>query len=139
MQYNSLFCNITSHAFFQGSPSPVARSTLEKYSSVIISELKKKPRKEKALRDAVECQVSVLLCRVQRTDLLYRAVHFEWQFNRSYSLLLLLCSSKVELPYIVSCSVPWLFLSKPHLSYVHLQGKIVLLNLSVLNFISLNT
>ena len=43
---------------FQGSPAPVPRTTLEKYSNVILSELRKKPRKEKALRDAVECQVN---------------------------------------------------------------------------------
>ena len=35
----------------------------------------------------------------------YRACHYEWQCNRSCSLLLLLCSRMVELSFIVARSV----------------------------------
>ena len=43
----------------------------------------------------------------------YRSCHYKWQCNRSCTLLLLVGSITVELPFIVACSVE-LWLTTPH-------------------------
>ena len=44
--------------------------TLEEISSILISEMKKKPRKEKALRDALELQVIQIRINPQKSKIL---------------------------------------------------------------------